>query len=152
MPHSHAPDHSHEPATGSVALRAHGRRLTRQRTLIWDVLVAEGDRHLSAEEIVERTQAKLPSLNPSTVYRTLEILVEEGLVLRTDLGADRAFYEPAHSHPHHHIVCERCGAVAHLHGDVLGDLARRVNDSSGYELGGAEVTFFGLCAACRTAG
>lgn len=131
-----------------MALRAHGRRLTRQRALIWDALVAESDRHLSAEEIVERTQAKMPSLNPSTVYRTLEILVEEGLVLRTALGGDRAYYEPAREHRHHHIVCDRCGAVTHLHDDVLGDLPRRIRTSSGYELGSGEVTLFGLCAAC----
>lgn len=148
MPHPHASDHTHEPTAGSEALRGHGRRITRQRTLIWDELVAESDRHLSAEEIVERTKAKLPSLNPSTVYRTLELLVDEGLVLRTDFGGDRAYYEPAHEHPHHHIVCESCGTVVHLHDDVLGNLAERVEASSGYVLGSAEVTLFGFCGGC----
>lgn len=149
MSGDHAPDHSHEPAAGAVALRGRGRRLTKQRALIWDALTADRDRHLSADEVVERVQERMPSLSPSTVYRTLDVLVQEGLVLRTDLGGDRAYYEPAHEHPHNHVVCERCGRVAHLHDDVLGDLPERVEAVSGFELGRAEITLFGLCPDCR---
>jgi Fur family ferric uptake transcriptional regulator len=128
-------------------LRAGGRRLTRQRAAIWDA-VSGAEGHLSAEEIVERAQARMPSLSPSTVYRTLDGLVGQGLVLRTDLGGDRAYYEPAREHRHHHVVCERCGAVMHLHDEVLGDLPARIESDSGYRLGGAEITFFGLCPDC----
>jgi len=88
-------------------------------------------------------------VTPSTVYRTLDVLVEAGLVLRTDLGEDRVFYEPAYEHHHHHLVCERCGAVRHVHDEVLGDLAQRVEASSGYALAGREVTLFGICPDCR---
>jgi Fe2+ or Zn2+ uptake regulation protein len=152
MPHDHAPDHSHEPATSAVALRGRGRRLTKQRALIWDALTAERDRHLSADEVVERVRDRMASLSPSTVYRTLDLLVQEGLVLRTDLGGDRAYYEPAHEHLHHHVVCERCGRVAHVHDDVLGDLPARIDAASGFALGKAEITLFGLCPACRRSG
>jgi Fur family ferric uptake transcriptional regulator len=113
------------------------------------VLVAEADRHLSADEVVDQVREQLPTLNPSTVYRTLELLVDEGLLLRTDLGAGRAYYEPAREHEHHHVVCERCGAVAHVHDDVLEGLRERVERASGFRLGGAEVTLFGVCPACR---
>jgi Fur family ferric uptake transcriptional regulator len=134
---------------GPAALRSRGRRLTRQRELIWAALVADPDRHLSAEELVERVRERLPSVNPSTVYRTLDLLVEEGLVLRSRLGAERAFYEPAREHRHHHVVCERCGAVAHVHDEALGDLRQRVEETSGYALGPGELTLFGLCPDCR---
>jgi Fe2+ or Zn2+ uptake regulation protein len=148
-----APDHSHAPLHDPAALRASGRRLTRQRELIWAALTADRDRHLSAAELVERVRAQLPRVNPSTVYRTLDLLVAEGLVLRTELGRDRTFYEPAHEHPHHHVVCRRCGAVAHIHDEVLGDLAERVDDASGFAIGHEELTLFGLCEACsKTAG
>jgi Fur family ferric uptake transcriptional regulator len=149
-PHDHAPDHTHAPEAGEAALRRRGRRLTRQRRLIWDVVAGEPDGHLSAQDVTDRVHERAPSVTPSTVYRTLDVLVEAGLVLRTDLGEDRVFYEPAYEHHHHHLVCERCGAVRHVHDDVLGDLRERVEASSGYRLGRRELTLFGLCPACRT--
>ena len=133
----------------TAALRRSGRRLTRQRRVIWEVLVAEPGRHLSAEDVVERVRERLPGVNTSTVYRTLEILVEDGLLLRTDLGGDRAYYEPAHEHAHHHLVCESCGTVEHLHDDELGDLRERISASTGFALGPGEITLIGLCRNCR---
>ena len=88
-------------------------------------------------------------MNPSTVYRTLELLVQEGLLLRTDLGGNRAYFEPAREHAHHHLVCERCGTVQHLHDEQLGDLRLRIERDSSFTVGSAEITFFGLCRACR---
>ncbi len=124
--------HDHTPPQLPTALRGRGRRLTRQRQAIWEALVAEPDRHSSAEEIVAHVRGRLPAVNPSTVYRTLDVLVAEGLLLRTDLGADRAFYEPAREHPHHHLVCEQCGRVDHVHDDALGALRRRIDAASGF--------------------
>lgn len=144
-----AADHEHGPPPHPASLRDSGRRLTRQREAIWDALLAQPDQHLSAEDVVDRVRADLPQVNPSTVYRTLDLLVAEGLVLRSDLGADRAYYEPAHEHPHHHLICERCGAVAHIHDAELGDLAGHIERAAAYELGTREISFFGLCPHCR---
>jgi Fur family transcriptional regulator, ferric uptake regulator len=142
-------EHVHEPATGTDALRQRGRRITRQRRLIWDALVERPDSHLSAEDVVERVRGQLPKVDPSTVYRTLDLLVREGLVRRTDLGAGRAFFEPAQEHLHHHVVCERCGAVAHLHDEEVGDVRERVERASGYALSRNDMSFYGLCPDCR---
>jgi Fur family ferric uptake transcriptional regulator len=117
--------------------------------VIWEVLLAEPDGHLSAEDVVDRVHSRLPSVNTSTVYRTLEILVDDGLLLRTDLGADRAYYEPVRGHPHHHVICEHCGKVTHLHDDTLGDLRGRIATATGYQLGEREISFFGTCPECR---
>ena len=141
--------HVHEPGAGPGELRAKGRRLTRQRELIWETLTSEPEHHLSADDVVERVRGELPQVNASTIYRTLDLLVAEGLVLRTDLGGDRAYYEPSHEHAHHHLVCERCGAVEHLHDEQLGDLRERILAGTGFVLGSGEITFFGLCARCR---
>jgi Fur family transcriptional regulator, ferric uptake regulator len=137
---------------GDGNLRRSGRRLTRQRRVIWDVLLAEPEEHLSAEDIVERVHVRLPSMNTSTVYRTLEILVHDGLLLRTDLGGDRAYYELVREHRHHHVVCERCGKVTHLHEETLGDLPARIEKDSGYRLGEREISFFGTCRSCLRSG
>jgi Fe2+ or Zn2+ uptake regulation protein len=150
--HPHSADHAHAPATGDAVLRSRGRRLTRQRRLIWDVVAAEPDVHLSAQDVTDRVRERAPGVTASTVYRTLDVLVEAGLVLRTDLGEERVYYEPAYEHHHHHLVCERCGAVRHVHDDVLGDLAARVEATSGYALAAREVTLFGTCPDCRARG
>ena len=141
--------HVHPLGPGPSELRAKGRRLTRQRELIWQTFTADPDRHLSADEVVEHVRSLLPQVNASTVYRTLDLLVDEGLLLRTDLGADRAYYEPAREHAHHHLVCETCGAVEHFHDEQLGDLRRRIEASSGFVVGSGEITLRGLCRACR---
>jgi len=140
--------HEHGVSTDPAELRAKGRRVTRQRRLIWDTLSADPERHLSADDVVTSVQAELPSVNPSTVYRTLDLLVAEGLIRRTDLGSGRAFYEVAHEHPHHHVVCESCGKVAHFHDEVLGDTPKRIRAETGYTIGGGELTLYGLCADC----
>src|SRR3954467_7831552 len=151
-PHPPPPaDHSHALPAGDAVLRARGRRLTRQRRMIWDVLASEPDGHLSAQDVCDRVRTQVPTVTPSTVYRTLDVLVESGLALRTDLGGDRVFYEAAHEHPHHHLVCERCGVVRHVHDDVLGDLRGRINARTGYALAPREITLFGTCPDCRGA-
>jgi Fur family ferric uptake transcriptional regulator len=141
-------DHVHEPPSAD-ALRQRGRRITRQRRLIWDALVAEPDTHLSADELVAVVRGQLPKVDPSTIYRTLEMLCREGLVRRTDLGAGHAVFEPAHDHLHHHVVCERCGAVVHLHDEEIGDVRDRVERASGYALSRRDMSFYGLCPNCR---
>jgi Fe2+ or Zn2+ uptake regulation protein len=125
------------------------RRQTRQRRAVLDALSGEPERHLSVQEVIALVRERLPGVNTSTVYRTLDRLAEDGFVLRTDLGADRAYYEPAHGHAHHHVVCESCGAVAHLHAEALGGLASRIEAESGFALGAREISFFGLCPGCR---
>ena len=142
--------HRHGPPAHPASLRGAGRRLTRQRQAIWDALLVEPDQHLSAEDVVERVRAELPRVNSSTVYRTLELLVEEGLLLRTDLGGDRAYFEPAREHPHHHLICECCGSVTHIHNETLGNLASRVTKATGYTLGTRELSLFGLCPNCQS--
>ena len=144
--------HTHPTSADVASLRRSGRRLTRQRQAIWNVLLAEPEQHLSAEQVVAQVREQLPRVNASTIYRTLEVLVEDGLVLRTDLGGDRAYYEPAREHLHHHVICERCGKVAHLHETALGNLRARVEKESGYVLGNREISFYGLCGNCRRGG
>jgi len=115
------------------------------------VLTTDPDEHLSAEVVAQRVRERMPGVNSSTVYRTLDVLVDEGLVRRTDLGGDRAYYEPAHEHLHHHLVCEGCGTVRHIHDDVLGELAKRLESTTRFRLSERELTLFGLCERCATA-
>lgn len=130
-------------------IRSHGRRVTRQRELIWDVLVHAGDAHLSARQVAQAVRAVAPDLHQATIYRALDVFVEDGLVRRTELDR-RALYEVAAEHRHHHVVCSKCGAVVHVHDGVLRDSLARVEAETGFTLADAELTFIGTCSACTT--
>jgi Fur family ferric uptake transcriptional regulator len=126
-----------------------GYRLTPQRTLVWDVLRKDGP-HMSAEEICGQVQTQFPHVNISTVYRTLELLVELKLVRETYLGPARRFFEVEEEVPHHHLVCEACGHVSHVHNEDLGDLHKLL--ASDQDFAAKQLTIFGLCAGCRPGG
>jgi len=135
-------------APGVASIRTRGRRLTAQRAAIWDVLVDRGDGHVSAAELAAAVRERAPEVHRSTVYRTLEVLVDDGLVLRTDLGGDRSYYELAADHHHHHVVCGGCGEIAHVHDEAVAAAVACVQAASGYVLARQELTFAGLCPAC----
>ena len=123
-----------------------GYRLTPQRTLVWDALRDE-DTHMSAEDICARVQKQFPHVNISTIYRTLELLVSLGLVKETHLGPARRFFEVEEEVPHHHLVCEKCGKMTHVHDEDLGALGPVLQREHGFFV--REVTAFGRCRGCR---
>lgn len=139
--HIHAP-HALADVT---SIRSGGRRVTRQRALIWDVLMRAEGRHLSAREVA----AELPELHQATVYRALDVLVAERLARRTEIDG-RALYEIAAEHLHHHVVCTSCGAVTHVHDETVRNALQKVARESGYTLAEEELTFRGLCPACAS--
>jgi Fur family transcriptional regulator, stress-responsive regulator len=137
--HTHAP-HALADVT---SIRSGGRRVTRQRALVWESLMRAGGEHLSALELAKR----LPELHQATVYRALDVLVAEGLARRTEIDG-RALFEIAAEHLHHHVVCTSCGAVQHVHDETVRSALQRVARESGYALAGEELTFRGLCPTC----
>lgn len=122
-----------------------GYRLTPQRTMVWDVLREDGG-HLSAEEICSRVRERFPNVTPSTVYRTLQLLVGLNLVSETCLGSERRYYEVEEEVVHHHLVCERCGHVEHLPDDDLVGLRAQLETEFGFHA--QEATVFGICGTC----
>ena len=137
-------------AEAAALLREAGCRPTAPRLLILRAL-AEAD-HPSAEEVLAGARARHPTITPSTVYRALDALVEAGIARQSDLGPGPRRYEMAREHRHHHAVCERCGAVAHLHDSGLGQLAAALARETGYRLSeGRELAIPGVCPACQAA-
>jgi len=137
--------HTHAPhALADVgSIRSGGRRVTRQRALIWDALMRAEGAHLSAREVA----AAVPELHQATVYRGLDVLVAEGLARRAEIDG-RAVYEIAAEHLHHHVACTACGAVVHVHDETVRNALQRVARESGYVLAEEELTFRGICPAC----
>ena len=93
-------------------LRRKGYRITRQREAILKVL-GEGDHHLlTAQELFEGILESQPGTNFSTVYRTLELLLQEGIVRKVELDREAAYYELHNDEDHHHhLVCKECGNI-----------------------------------------
>jgi Fur family ferric uptake transcriptional regulator len=130
-------------------LRQQGYRLTPQREMIVEA-VAHAGRHVTAEEIHEQVRTRTSAINVATVYRTLDLLVELGLISRTDFGAGKVSYaSPIHG-PHCHLVCRRCGCVIEADCDVIKALERQIETQYGFAAEMHHFAVSGLCAECKS--
>jgi Fur family ferric uptake transcriptional regulator len=130
-------------------LRRQGYRLTPQREMIVEA-VAHAGRHVTAEEVHEQVQARTSAVNVATVYRTLDLLVELGLISRADLGAGKVTYaSPIHG-PHCHLVCRRCGCVIEADCSVIEALERQIEEQYGFAAEMHHFAISGLCAECTS--
>ena len=107
------------------------------------------NKHVSAEEIYAQVQAKYPYANISTVYRTLELLKELGLVTEIALGDRRVRYHPAEKGHHHHLVCHKCGRIIDLPEPALFPLEDTLLHDYHFKADLRHLAIFGLCADCQ---
>jgi Fur family transcriptional regulator, ferric uptake regulator len=128
-------------------LRSQGYRMTPQRLVILSIL-ENAVRHLSPQEIFERSRQALPGMTEATVYRTLNFLTEQGLVLPAHIGSGQLVYEIA-GHDHHHLICRACGETHEIDHTLLRSLYQQFQENTGYRIDSMHVTFFGLCPACQ---
>jgi Fur family ferric uptake transcriptional regulator len=134
--------------TGERRLRSAGKRITPQRKLILDIL-AQAQRHLDATEIYERGRRRDARLSLSTVYRTLGVLKETGLVRELHLDDEHHHYELAHEDEHSHLVCLACGRVIEVESTAFIQAAAATGQTHGFEIASAHVELTGYCADCR---
>ena len=126
--------------------RLHGSKI---RDLVVDTFL-EADEHLGLEAILERSRRKDPGVSFTTVYRTMKLMEEAGLVHARDFGSGSAIYELAHGREHHdHLVCERCGLVVEFVNDKIEELQERVASKHGFLLRRHRHELFGLCERCQ---
>jgi Fur family transcriptional regulator, ferric uptake regulator len=141
-------------SAAAQALRDRGGRMTVQRRTILETLETLGG-HPTAEDIYRAASQRDRSINPSTVYRTLNWLADAGLLSPAWLGPERSRrQEPVVSdcpEHHHHFVCARCGHVIEFAAPDLAALKQSFAAEYGVEVERATLTLYGLCAACKTA-
>jgi Fe2+ or Zn2+ uptake regulation protein len=133
----------------ATALRGRGHRVTSQRLVLFRAL-AELARHSSAEEIARVAAARLPGLSLPTVYATLELFEDLGLVRRVDAGGPAALFDPR-TDPHAHFACRGCGAVLDLDAALDAAPARAAAEAVGAHADHVDIVLRGRCAACRSA-
>ncbi|MEU4806687.1 transcriptional repressor [Actinosynnema sp. NPDC023587] len=120
-------------------------RMTPQRQSVLDAV--RELRHATPEQICRRVQVTAPTVNITTIYRTLGLLARLGLVRHTHLGHGAPHYSVA-EHEHVHLVCHRCGQVAEVPCDLLSPLGGTLRGEFGFELDAGHLALSGTCRDC----
>jgi Fur family transcriptional regulator, ferric uptake regulator len=128
----------------AARLHARGLRMTPQRGAV--LAAVRALQHATPEQICDT----VADIDVTTVYRTLELLEELGLVRHTHLGHGAPSFRPAED-DHVHVVCHSCGRVVDASPDLVAPLAARLNTESGFVLDRSHFTVFGRCRDCAAA-
>ncbi len=133
-------------------LKEKGFKLTPQRRAILDIILETEGKHLSAEEIYDLVKVKCPDIGLATVYRTMQMFEEVGLVYKHNFDEVRSRYEINHHneyHQHHHLICVGCSRVIEVEEDLLEQLESGIEKKYNFEISNHNVKFFGYCEKCR---
>ena len=134
-------------------------RLTTQRQAIVDTVFST-DKHFTAEQLLDWSRQRDKSVSRATVYRTLPLLTESGLVHEMDFGKDYKFYDPNYAeHPHHnHIICQDCEKIVEFESDKIEKLEDEISHKLGFSVKSQRVQITGTCdqlkrlGACKNKG
>lgn len=129
-------------------LRDLGYRITPQREIIINA-ISRSPKHMSAEEVYIEVKKITQALNLATVYRTLDMLWEEGLICRNDLGEGRIFFSTHDHGPHLHLVCRNCSKVIQASPEILNPLGEILQEKYSFAADLDHLSIFGECAACN---
>jgi Fur family ferric uptake transcriptional regulator len=142
---------------GHGKIRRVGYRMTAGREAILNIM-AQSSEHLSAEDIYIKVHAQKPSIGLTTVYRTLELLVNIGMVAKFDFGDGRARFEllqgPKCVKYHHHLVCTGCSRIIEYSDfiseeiSILESIQAKLSKRYNFVITNHLVQYFGLCAKC----
>lgn len=111
-------------------------------------LLRSTGRHPTADWIYNELRHEFPNLSMGTVYRNLNVLMEQGLVKKIDFGSTFDRFD-ANIGPHYHFICERCGAIIDLELPIDPSLDERVNAATPFTAHRHRIEFIGLCDRCR---
>ena len=125
-----------------------GHPLTNQRRLLLELL-RDAEGHIDAKELYRRASARDESISPATVYRSLRLFTELGLVDEMRLGKIRCFYEIKQSPEHQHLVCRGCGKVTEFKNPYFQKLVKAVRREHGFNVIKAELYLEGYCPECE---
>lgn len=131
------------------ALRSRGLRLTAQRELVLGAVRRLG--HATPEQVHSVVTQTAAGINITTVYRTLELLEELGLVTHTHLTHGATTFHAVGQAEHAHLVCRSCDTVYEVPVDLFGPLAEQLDADRGFAVDVTHVALFGVCERCRAA-
>lgn len=130
-------------------LRQHGFKLTPQRRAVLSVIALSRE-HFTPADIYRRLHQEYSDIGLVTVYRTLRILAELGLICEVHVGGSRQSYIMRRpSEHHHHLICSHCGTVVDFASCGLAELEQRLSQETGFEIERHLLEFLGCCRNCR---
>jgi Fe2+ or Zn2+ uptake regulation protein len=129
-----------------TALHERGMRVTPQRVVLHRALL-ELDRHVTADELLDAVSERLPNVSLPTIYATLDLLEDLGMVRRVQ-RAGTTLFDPR-TDSHHHLICTSCGSIEDLDSDLDTGALERAAARHGFEHERIEAVVHGRCARCR---
>lgn len=132
-------------------LRDSGRKLTRQRRVVLHLFDCD-HRHLTAQQVHESVIESQPDISLVTIYRTLELMTDLGILSKINFndGADRYERNLGDAGHHHHLICTECGRVVEFLGCAIPLLTRQLEEATGFAIDGHWLKLTGQCAPCQT--
>ena len=131
-------------------LRAAGVRITAPRRMVLAALIETGS-HVTAEELHRRVRSEHPEVNVSSIYRTMDLLTDHGIVDHVHLGHGPAEYHLTEEQ-HAHLVCNSCAAIVELDPSISAPFAAEVSRELGFHVDLGHFALTGWCDDCRPAG
>lgn len=132
-------------------LKERGYKLTPQRQAVLDVIIKHSGEHLSTEEIYALVKEMYPEIGLATIYRTLLLLDDIGLVYKLDLDDGLNRYElnnQNEDHRHHHLICTGCNKIFEVEEDLLDNLEEQILENNKFKVTDHRVKFYGYCEQC----
>lgn len=125
-----------------------------QRKILYEVLLESKDKHLSTEEIYNIMKQKYPKIGIATIYRSLLLFEEIGLVYKHNFDDGCLRYEilspnSNEVHQHHHLLCNKCGKIIEVKEDLMNSLEEIIEKQYNFEIQNHVVKFTGICEQCR---
>ena len=134
-------------------LKTRKHKMTTQRNTVLNVFVEHPGEHLSAEDVYGILRDQSLDIGLATVYRSLDLLAEVGILQKMEFGDGCSRYEVGtmtpDEHQHHHMICLKCGKVAEFQDDLLDQLEKNISQKSGFRIVDHQVKFFGYCKECQ---
>ncbi len=133
-------------------IRRNGGRITRPRLHVAEVFFGMSG-HPGFEEVATAVHARWPGIGNATVYRTLNLLRDAGLIEARRFEEGFARYETAASREHHdHLVCLACGEILEFEDDAIEELQRQASERRGFRMVSHRMEIYGTCAKCQEKG
>jgi Fur family ferric uptake transcriptional regulator len=127
-------------------------KLTNQRKIVIDALVKHQDQHLNCDEIYDLVKNVDSNLGLATIYRSLKLFVQLGVLTELNIGDGSIRYDlvdlKANSHNHHHLICKKCGKIIEVKDDSLEAVEKEIEKIYDFQIENHKCKFMGICKEC----